>query len=88
MKYAISSAVALAVCAWAATPKNVEHQPERFSLVSAVVNTYGEHGGATRTYEEHALFRIDHQTGKTWLYIQGTSEKEARFMWIPIEEKQ
>ena len=46
-----------------------------------------EVGGATKVFEEKAVFEIDRTTGATWLFVSGyDSQHELKLRWVPIED--
>jgi len=62
-------------------------QPERFKLFNAEYNSATIQQSQTTIFLEKRLFKIDTQTGETWMLIDVIKEQQDIKYWKKITEK-
>lgn len=65
-------------------PEKQDHY--RYQLFQGKYETIiakGNSGGI----KQESLFRIDTETGKTWVFLEVVQDEKLRRVWIPIEDK-
>ncbi len=87
--------LALAIAALVSVALSAAGQAEKYSA-SAAPGFYGRFqlfqgrhtvNSAGQPFEETAVFRIDTQTGKTWVYREGRTKEEKFYSrWEPVSE--
>jgi len=67
------------------TPSGARTPCGRYQLFQATFVSGGYVDGEFSSSEEVGLFRIDTDTGKTWVYVHGLSkERELIQKWAPV----